>query len=262
MGFNTRRVLLFGLMFALVAGVVTISVFAMPEGYGMFGRVGNSGDTSAINSTNNAIRTDLINALDSTDYTAYMNALDRQWESYRAGITRDKFTQMVANYDAMKNNSMNSSRDRRMIEGIGGRFEGMGRSNNWTSANWSNTNKWNNINMTVVHDAQVQLQQALDSGDYNSWKAAVDTLNSNAPSGMPYFSNNMTEQITADNFATFVNFSKAVHDGNFTAAKQLATTLGIDGYAIPMMPLGQGISGQGMGGNARFGRGQFNRMMH
>jgi len=236
MEFNARRIVLFGLMFTLLAGVITVSVFATP--FGGFARTGHYGNRST-NGTDNALRNDMMTALDNADYTAYMAALDKQWAAYRAGITQDKFNVMVQHYKDMKNVSLDISDDGRMTYG---RYGGMDRGNH---AAWNRTGM-NDTNTSAVHDAQGKLEQAITSGDYASWKEAVDTLNLNAPSGMPWFSNNMTDKITADNFGTYVNFTKAVHDGDFTDAKQLATTLGIDGYAIPMMPIGRGAGPAGM----------------
>jgi|GEM_PF-5163383 len=256
MEFNARRIVLFGLMFVLVAGVITVSVFAMPfGGFGVLGR-GSLGNSTSANDT---FRSDMIAALDNADYSSYMNASDKQWETFRASITQDKFNAMVSRYNGMKNMSVNISEN--MNKGknmMYGRYGAIGRNNNniWNNTGWNNTNIY--TNMSVLHDAEVKLQQAIASGDYASWKDAVDALNSNAPSGMPYFSNNMTDKITADNFATYVNFTKAIHDGDFNTAKQLASNLGIEGYAIPMMPLGQRVGPIGMHSGrvgGRFGRG-------
>jgi hypothetical protein len=213
-----------------------VGAFAMPGEFAIFNH-GFNGGHGLDNGTDTALPSDVIVALDSEDYTAYMTALDKQWESYRASITHVKFDEMVARHKEMKNDSMNLSDDGRMFDG---RHGDMGR-----DAGRKNVDK-NDTNMTLMHEAQMKLQNALDSGDYASWKEAVDALNANAPSGMPHFINNMTNKITVDNFATYVDFTKALQDKDFDTAKQFATTLGIDGYEFPMMPMGDHMTDSNM----------------
>ena len=63
------------------------------------------------------------------------------------------------------------------------------------------------------------IKSAMENGDYTAWKAAVES------SGMP---SKMTEKITAENFAQFVEMHKAMKSGDFEKVKELKQQLGLE----------------------------------
>lgn len=69
-----------------------------------------------------------------------------------------------------------------------------------------------------------QIQQAMTAGDYAAWKALMGD-------------NKLTEVITADNFAKFVQMHQLMRDGQMEQAKQLREELGLPDE--PKGPLGE-----------------------
>ena len=76
------------------------------------------------------------------------------------------------------------------------------------------------------------LREALNSGDYDEWKAAIDS-EERTPK--------MAEMITEENFNTFVELHEAKRNGDFETMKTLKDELGIEGKGL----------GQGEGKHSR-----------
>jgi hypothetical protein len=73
-------------------------------------------------------------------------------------------------------------------------------------------------------DAEAQKQkidQAINNSDYAAWKNAI----ANTPNGQK-----LTQVITQDNFAKYVEMTKAMQNGDYNSAKKLATELGLKGF--------------------------------
>jgi len=78
--------------------------------------------------------------------------------------------------------------------------------------------------METYHDA---IQTALDNGDYEAWKTAMDSHP------------RITDIINADNFGQFVQMHNYMQEGDFEAAQEIRDELGLE-KAGPMMGMGFG----------------------
>ncbi len=67
------------------------------------------------------------------------------------------------------------------------------------------------------------LREALNSGDYDAWMAAVDSGERTPKMG---------EMITEENFNTFVELHEAKENGDFETMKTLKEELGIEGKGL------------------------------
>ena len=86
--------------------------------------------------------------------------------------------------------------------------------------------------MTQMNATRAKIDAAIGTGDYNAWYTAVTAGGMNPK---------ITEVINKDNFATYVEFYKAVKNKDFTTAKQLADQLGIGMRGFSMMGFHRGF---------------------
>lgn len=74
---------------------------------------------------------------------------------------------------------------------------------------------------------QGAIQTALDNGDYEAWKTAIDSHP------------RITNIINADNFGQFVQMHNYMQEGDFEAAQEIRDELGLENTG-PMMGMGFG----------------------
>jgi hypothetical protein len=90
----------------------------------------------------------------------------------------------------------------------------------WKSAmldKFSNTLTEERFNKTLEeYQSREAINQALESGDYAAWKEAVDKSQTR-----------ITDVITQDNFAKYVEMQKAMSSRDFATANQLRQELGL-----------------------------------
>ncbi len=106
---KTRKPLMIGIIAVFIVAIAAVGVFAMglsnlgghkpqgpmgngafagASGYGTFGH-GGLGNQTAV-----------LAAIKSNDYTAYMTALENNWQTFKSQMTQDKFDKIVAAYNA------------------------------------------------------------------------------------------------------------------------------------------------------------------
>ena len=120
-------------------------------------------------------------ALQTGDYQGYLNAIEANWQKYKAGITQDKFNTMSEKY------------------------------NNMTA------------NKAAMQKTQDAITKSIQDNSYQEWSSAIATLPKK-----PAF----TDNITADNFATYVQLYNAQQNKDWTTVQTLTKQLGIN---YPMM---------------------------
>lgn len=70
------------------------------------------------------------------------------------------------------------------------------------------------------------IEQAIEAGDYQAWVTAMGQ------------DNPMTQNITADNFAQFVEMHKAMQNGDLETAQSIAESLGLPKFGMGMRHMG------------------------
>jgi len=95
--------------------------------------------------------------------------------------------------------------------------------------------------MAERHETRQAIEAAIESGDYDAWLAAMNSVP------------RITDFITEDNFASFVELHEAREEGDFETARAIAEELGIPGK--PMGGMGMGMPAMGQGQRMQNGTG-------
>ncbi len=82
---------------------------------------------------------------------------------------------------------------------------------------------------------QTEMQEIMESGDYNAWKILHEERESNRF--------NILDVVNEDNFEKFAEMHKLMQEKDFDGAKAIADELGLP----EGMGMGRGMMGQGMG---------------
>ncbi len=88
---------------------------------------------------------------------------------------------------------------------------------------------WNPEKKAEWHEKMAPMKAAIEAGDYEAWKSAVEDLGWDSK----------LDKINEDNFDTYVAMHQAKQEGDYETAKQLKEELGFTGFGKHKKGYGQ-----------------------
>ena len=86
--------------------------------------------------------------------------------------------------------------------------------------------------MGFIQEHREAINQALESGDYDTWIAEIEEMKATRQ--------DLTEIITEENFARYVQFHEAMQNKDYETATEIAEELGLEGRG-PRRRMGFGV---------------------
>lgn len=210
---------------AIISVALVASVYAMPFGQGFSGKIRNMMNPS-MHEFGNA---NITQAIAANDYNAFLTAVQADnLSSSRTfqNMTQEKFDKMVAGYNQTQNRGMKMQQMNTAVA-----------NNDYTTYENITHERFNKMVAThnQTQNMQVRKQQidtAITNNDYAAWKQAM-TVNGKLPK--------FAENITQDNFSTYIKLMQAIQSKDFATAKNLSAELG---FQTPQNHMGFGAKAQ------------------
>ncbi|PWB38329.1 MAG: hypothetical protein C3F02_04970 [Parcubacteria group bacterium] len=157
------------------------------------GRISGSDKAQIVDESSQALETAITN----NDFNAWLSLMNAHIQQEQSFVTQDNFSKLVQISQLIKAGKYEEARTLQDQLGMPGTGFGP-------------------MMMGPKHAGEsAAVQAALEAGDYDAWVNAVGA------------SNKLTQTITRDNFSIFVRMHQAIKSGDFTAAQQLRTQLGL-----------------------------------
>jgi len=190
---------------AATVGVIVTTAVVAGATYAYQGNLENFKDGMPFYENQQAI----MEAIENKDYTSWKKIMDEQNAKMAEFITEENFNKIAALHEAMQSGDKETTQAIR--EELGAPVMGLG----MFGIMGKGAHKGFDKDKGVTSEQQVEIQAAIESGDYEAWKTLMGD-------------NPVTEKITAENFSKLAESHKLMQEGKFEEAKQIREELGLN----------------------------------